>query len=443
MNLKELQAERATLLDGCLSLQAAAKQLGQELSAQALTIIEANTTKIDEIDAQIAAISKSNAALSKLDAQVAAGHKALPTQSNQATVKAAIEVGADLRAQDPAKGFKNPREFMQAVMKAGQGYQADERLQFLATVGSDEQTGANNSLGGFLVPEAFSPNLLQLDPEVDFISGRTMNIPMAAPTVKLSARVDKNHSTSVSGGLVVGRSAETVAKTASNMSFQEITLHANSLFGLAYATEEILTDSPISFAAILATGFGQEFGATAINERLNGTGLGQYMGILNAPATISVAKETGQTAATVNYQNIVKMRARMWGYGNAIWMANQDVLPQLMQMNQTVGVAGVPAWQPSAREDVPDLLFGRPLFLTEFCQSVGTVGDIVCANWSQYLEGTYQPIESAESIHVRFVNHERAFKFWTRNDGRPWWNTALTPKHGSTLSPFVTLATRA
>ena len=134
MNLKELQAERATLLDGCLSLQAAAKQLGQELSAQALTIIEANTTKIDEIDAQIAAITKSTAALSKLDAQVHAGHKALPTQSNQA-VKPAIEVGADLRAQDPAKGFKTPREFMQAVMKAGQGYQADERLNFLATVG--------------------------------------------------------------------------------------------------------------------------------------------------------------------------------------------------------------------------------------------------------------------------------------------------------------------
>jgi len=443
MNLKELQAERQTLLDGCMSLQAAAKQLGQELSAQALTIIEANTSRIDEIDAQISAITKSQAALSKLDAQVQAGQKALPTQSNQAVVNAHVEVGADLRAQDPAKGFKTPREFMQAVMKAGQGFQADERLQFLATVGSDEQTGANNSLGGFLVPEAFAPGLLQLDPEIDFIAGRTMNIPMAAPTVKLSARVDKNHSTSVSGGLTVGRSAETVAKTASNMSFQEITLHANSLFGLAYATEEILTDSPISFAAILATGFGQEFGAAAINERLNGTGVGQYLGILNAPCVVSVAKETGQTAATVNYQNIVKMRARMWGYGSAIWMANQDVLPQLMQMNQTVGVAGVPAWQPSAREDAPDFLFGRPLFLTEFCQSVGTVGDIVCANWSQYLEGTYQPIESAESIHVRFVNHERAFKFWTRNDGRPWWNTALTPKHGSTLSPFVTLATRA
>jgi hypothetical protein len=46
-------------------------------------------------------------------------------------------------------------------------------------------------------------------------------------------------------------------------------------------------------------------------------------------------------------------------------------------------------------------------------------------------------------MHVRFVNHERAFKFWTRNAGAPWWRSALTPHKGSaTLSPFVTLAER-
>jgi HK97 family phage major capsid protein len=96
------------------------------------------------------------------------------------------------------------------------------------------------------------------------------------------------------------------------------------------------------------------------------------------------------------------------------------------------------------REDHPDLLLGRPLVFTEFCQTVGTVGDFVLGNWSQYLEGTYQPMQSAESMHVRFVNHERTFKFWTRNAGQPWWKAALTPaKSTTTLSPFVTLATRA
>ena len=91
------------------------------------------------------------------------------------------------------------------------------------------------------------------------------------------------------------------------------------------------------------------------------------------------------------------------------------------------------------------MLDGRPAYSTEYTQTLGTAGDIVLANWSEYLEGILTPdIQSAESIHVRFVNHERAFKFWIENCGTPWWKAALTPKRSTqTLSPFVVLATRA
>ena len=53
-------------------------------------------------------------------------------------------------------------------------------------------------------------------------------------------------------------------------------------------------------------------------------------------------------------------------------------------------------------------------------------------------------IQSAESVHVRFENHERTFKLWTRNCGAPWWRSALTPNKGAnSLSPIVLLAARA
>jgi len=133
----------------------------------------------------------------------------------------------------------------------------------------------------------------------------------------------------------------------------------------------------------------------------------------------------------------------VYGYGNAIWIANHDTLPQLMLLNQSVGTGGAPLWQPSAREDHPDTLLGRPLFFSEHMQTLGTAGDILCGDWSQYLEGTLQGLQSAESIHVRFAEHERAFKFWLRNAGACWWRAALTPNVGSTLSPFVRVATRS
>lgn len=354
---------------------------------------------------------------------------------------------------DPKKGFKSHREFLMAVMRHGQGERLDPRLKPLQQLaaGSDEARGISDPAGGFLLPEAFSPNLLQIDPEADPMAGAGItSVPMTASVVRMPARVDKNHSSSVSGGLTVTRRPETVAATASQMTFERVSLDAHALFGLSYATEEILTDSPISFVALLQSGFSDQFTSHLVNERLNGTGVGEFLGIMTAldssslGPTLSISKESGQAANTIVYANIIKMRSQCWGYGRAVWLANHDTLPQLMLLNQSVGTGGIPVWQPSASEDHPDMLLGRPLIFTEYAKTLGTTGDIVLGNWSQYLEGIYQPLQSAESMHVRFVNHERAFKFWLRNAGAPWWKSALTPKNSTNkLSPFVILATRS
>lgn len=342
------------------------------------------------------------------------------------------------------RGFKSHREFLLSVMDAGRGVAFDNRLRPLLAVGSDEARNISDPAGGFLTPEGFSPSVLQIDPWGDPMGGLTTKIPMQFPTIRMPCRVDKNHSTSVSGGLTVTRRPETVAGTPSQMTFERVVMEAHELFGLSYTTEEILTDSPQSFIAILQAGFSDQFTYHLINERLNGTGIGEFMGIMNSPCLVSVAKETGQVAATIVKENIDKMRARCWRYGRAVWMANHDCLPQLKSLAQIVGVGGAPVPYLGIDSDGNATLDGRPLIITEYCKTVGTQGDLVLGVWSEYLEGTYQPLMSAESIHVRFVNHERAFKFWLRNAGQPWWKSALTPKNSSnTLSPFVVLDTRS
>jgi len=348
--------------------------------------------------------------------------------------------------KDPAKGFNTPREFMLSVIEVGMNPEKldqDHRLKYL-TAGSDENRGNSDPAGGFLVPEAFSPDLLTVKAEDDFIGALTTKIPMKSSIVKIPARTDKDHTTSVSGGLTVTRKPETVPAGSSVMTVEQVVLQAASLFGLSYATEELLLDSPISFAAILASGFSEQFAAQMLKERIRGTGVGEYQGVLNAPGTVSVSKETGQGAATILKENIDKMRARCWGYGKAVWIANYDTLPQLRSLVQAVGVAGVPVPYFVTDTSGNAYLDGRPLIFSEFPSTLGTVGDLILANWSEYLEGIYQPMQSAESMHVRFINHERTFKFWTRNAGQFWWKSALTPQNGTnTLSPVVTLATRS
>lgn len=384
-----------------------------------------------------------------------------------------IEVRAPNFTQDPRKGFRSHREMLELVVSAaGQpGAVSDERMQYLsvqdpgegpayllpqaftppgllgprATVGSDEQGVYDDRYGGFSVGgPTFLPGMLQIGFEGDPTAGKTQAVPMATPSIKILARNDKDHTSSISGGFQVYRRAEAAAMTTTRAALELIQLTAASLFGGAYATNELLQDSLISFMAFIQAGFNDQFSHRVLKEKLRGLGGDQFEGILTSPATVVQDAETGQGAATIITENLIKMRSRCWGYSNSLWLANHDTYPQLAGLNKAFGTAGALVYQPSVLEDRPDTLLGRPIFYSEFASKLGDLGDIMLLNMSQYLEGVYQPLQSAESIHVRFDRHETMLKFWLRNAGAPWWRVPLTPEFSAvTLSPFVLLnATR-
>jgi HK97 family phage major capsid protein len=166
---------------------------------------------------------------------------------------------------------------------------------------------------------------------------------------------------------------------------------------------------------------------------------------LQAPALVSQAKESGQAANTIQYENIVKMYARAWG-SDFIWIGNQEIFPQLATMSLAVGTGGAPVWMPANRAaGMPyQTLMGYPLIFVEQAAALGTVGDLILADMSQYRLVDKGGVQSAMSIHVEFVADEIVFRWLTRVDGQPLWNSALTPYKGSnTRSPFVALATRS
>lgn len=355
-----------------------------------------------------------------------------------------IKVGKDRREDDPKKGFKSHADFLMDVMKAADG-KPSERLNFCKAVGSDEHSTFNNANAGFLVPVGLFGETLGTNPfEIQADTGiMARQIPMAQRTVHINARVDKNHSTSVTGGLRVYRRAEADEAAASQKNYEQIKMEAEPLSGLAFATEELLASSPISFAALLSGGFSDEYRSALNNERIRGTGVGQYLGVLNSPALITVNAEGGQSADTINITNIRKMRARIYGWQNSVWMVNQDCYHQIAALGETTAGTNAAVFQQSISMGEPDRLLGQPIIYDENMSTLGDVGDIMLINWSEYLEGTWGGQTFDESIHVRFAAHERAFRFNVYNAGQPWWRTALTPKNSeSTLSPFVALAAR-
>jgi HK97 family phage major capsid protein len=378
--------------------------------------------------------------------QTRAGPRTVERSATPATTPR-VEGVRDRAQDDPNRGFRNSRDFYLSVMEDAMGVRADDRLAPLrATAGSDEQGEYSNPHGGFLIPVGFRPDLMTLGHDSDPTLGRTMQVPMDAPSITFNARTDKNHTSSVTGGLRVYRRKETQAVESSRMEMEQITLKVNSLMGVNFQTEELLADSPVSVAAFIEQGFREELGSKILSEKLNGTGAGEMLGVLSTgnECLIEIAKEAGQAADTIVYKNVLNMRARCWRYNDAIWIANPDTLPTLAQLALVIGTSGIPQFTSGNGGDVPDTLMGRPIFFSEYAETLGDKGDLILGNWSQYVEGAIGGIESAESIHVRFLNNERAFRMSLRNDGRPWWRTAINPKKGAnTLSPFVTLAARA
>jgi len=200
---------------------------------------------------------------------------------------------------------------------------------------------------------------------------------------------------------------------------------------------------------VIRSAFVDEINFRIDDAIINGTGAGQPLGILTSGGTVSVAKESGQAASTIMTENIVKMYSRRLGpKKNFVWLINQNIEPQLFTLHLDVGTGGIPVYMPAGGlSGQPfDTLFGLRVIPIEQCQTLGTEGDIILANFPDgYILGEKGGIQTDVSIHVKFDYDESVFRFVVRIDGQPVRASALTPFKGgagSTQAHFVTLADR-
>lgn len=353
------------------------------------------------------------------------------------------------------QGWRSMGEFLQAVATAerSNGRALDRRLVEVPAIESRAATGANETVpsdGGYLVQSDFSTTLLQRTYQTGQIVSDIPRIPISANSnnMKLFGIDETSRATgSRWGGVRVYRAAEADTVSSSRPRFRRIELELQKLLGFCYATDEMLQDAA-ALEAIIMMAFPQEFGWKLDNEAYRGSGAGEMLGALNSPCLVTVPKETAQAAASFVYENAVNMYARMWAPSipRSKWYVNQDVYPQLLTMSLIIGTGGVPVFlPPGAASAAPyGTLLGRPIQPIEQASTLGTVGDVMLADYSQFAMIEKGGLMAASSMHVRFLNDEQVFRFTMRNDGQPLWHSTLTPANGSnTVSPFVALATRS
>jgi HK97 family phage major capsid protein len=434
---KALLDQRAALQQEARGiLDAAAKENNRKLTEKERERLTAIKTEREELEVEIAA-----------EAQVQEWERTqapvVPTGNEDTRQQAQERVGDAPKA---AEGFASFGQMLQAVAVAAKpGGRVDQRLMAGPT-GLNEGVGSD---GGFLVQSDVQTQVRQRAYTQGEILKRVNKIPISGNSngIKLygideTSRADGSRF----GGIRSYWTAEAGLKLDSKPKFREMDMRLHKIAALVYCTDELLQDTA-ALEAWITSRLPDELRFKAEDAILTGTGSGMPLGVFNSGAAITVAAEGGQTAGTVVFENIVNMWARLYApsRANAVWLVDQSVEPQLYTMSLAIGAGGIPVYMPAGGiSGAPfSTLFGRPIITVEYLSQLGTKGDIVLADLSQYTVIDKGDVQQASSMHVRFLYDETVYRFVYRIDGQPEWNSPLTPKNGgATVAPFVVLASR-
>jgi len=302
--------------------------------------------------------------------------------------------------------------------------------------------------GGFLVPERLRSQLLEIALEMAVVRSRATVVPMDSARVPFPTIDVTTNRSSLFGGMIAYWGEESAALTESDPKFGRVTLDAKKLTGLSVVPNELLQDSIISFSALIERLWPMVLAFEEDSAFMTGPGADRPLGFLGSgnTAAVAVAAESGQPAASIVYENIVNMYARMLpsSLPRAAWIISPDTIPQLFTMALSVGTGGSSIFVVNAAGPGPMTLFGRPIVVTEKANTLGSRGDIAFVDLSYYLVGDRQSMTAASSTDWKFGNDQTAYRIIQRVDGRPWIKSAITPKNnGNALSPFVELAARS
>ncbi|MEU0514326.1 MULTISPECIES: phage major capsid protein [Amycolatopsis] len=338
--------------------------------------------------------------------------------------------------------FNNAVDYLESIWHLNESPEASARRTEIRNAASS----VSPADGGFLVPETLRSQLLQVSLETATVRPRATVVPMDSARVPFPTIDVSSNQSSVFGGMIAYWGEESAALVDANPKFGRVVLDAKKLTGLSVVPNELLQDSIISFSALIERLWPMTLSFEEDAAFSKGNGVGQPLGYLGNPATVAVGAESGQAADTIVYENIVKMYARMLpsSLQRAAWVVTPDALPELLTMSLSVGTGGNSVFVANAAGAAPMTIFGRPIIVTEQASVLGDQGDIAFVDLTYYLVGDRQTMTASSSTDWKFGNDQTAYRIIQRVDGRPWIQSAITPKNGGpALSPFVELAARA
>jgi HK97 family phage major capsid protein len=209
---------------------------------------------------------------------------------------------------------------------------------------------------------------------------------------------------------------------------------------------------------------------------------GGPQGVANAPGTVTIAKQSGQASGTIVSANIDQMWSALYAGSKqrAVWLANDDALDAIDQL--TTGATATASQEinyisfvPAGRYGQPfPTLKGRPIIPCEYCPAIGTPGDLILWDPSDWLltyrtaapnigaiaisvdvppgphwSGAYglpnDAVErrmSDQASQQLFFSDQLAIYWKMRMDCNSLWTTTAVNRNGATVGNAVVIAQR-
>ena len=329
-------------------------------------------------------------------------------------------------------------EWLVKVRKFSSGEFRDSRLKTAGHMAEEDDTQ-----GGFLVPEKWAAEIYHAALEGAIVRPRATVLKATSDSLKVRKLHETSRVSNLFGGITFAFVEEATskvfyAKSKPALGLLELTMH--KLVGQTFVSNE-LEDDFGNFGEFMKLSFGQAIRFIEDDYFINGIGVTQPLGILNAGCLIQVPR---QVANAVDILDLGRMVERLLpdSWNRAVWLINPEALEQLFQLN-------APAANVSSAINLSErTIFGLPIIVSEKCEELGTLGDVILADFGA---GHYviadRGMRIAASRHTSygggaygFETDETHWKIVLRFDGQPLMTAALTPHQGrNTLSPFVAL----
>lgn len=351
------------------------------------------------------------------------------------------------------KRFANFGEQIKAIVAAGKskGRNVDPRLIEI----NNEIKGTNTETdedGGYAIQSDFMGNILDRAYERSEIISRCTTYTVSTDSNRVNyVTIDDSEDAATSDHIVVAGGVqvywvgegETVAPSKPKIKSTELKL--SKMMGIAYVTEEALQD--INFMSqLISDSFSDAVAGLLTNGVIRGNGeqMGearQPVGILNSSALVTV---TPADSTKLTYTDLLGMKAHMRkkNWSNAAWFVHPDleaVLPTLADENGNQ--VYMPAGGISGAQY--ETILGRPIIYDEFTSAKGSKGDIILADFSEYLLIKKGEERKDWSMHVEFLTDQQCFRIVMRVNGAPKYNNTYSVRNSeSRRGVFVTLGAR-